>query len=218
MDEHGLPIVGAGVDYTKVPALDHKNTLVFLNKFIVHTSQFLNRFSLVCEEKLSDLSLRIQKVDISLNILEAKLASIPGLEGIQATSQYEPPAAIAGASLASNASPAMATASAPAAPAVTAPPPPPGAQPVEEPKKSVMKIRDHPDYKEFFKLKRLGVNHLQIQMKMKAKGLNPDLLEDEDADAPPVNGASAMTSQVEEPDGDTSSAASNASDDSFESK
>ncbi|KAL5483675.1 hypothetical protein EMCRGX_G020080 [Ephydatia muelleri] len=217
MDEHGLPIVGAGVDYTKVPALDHKNTLVFLNKFIVHTSQFLNRFSLVCEEKLSDLSLRIQKVDISLNILEAKLASIPGLEGVQATSQYEPPAAIAGTS---NASPAVATA--PAAPAVAAPPPPPGAQAVEEPKKSVMKIRDHPDYKEFFKLKRLGVNYLQIQMKMKAKGLNPDLLEDEDADAPPVNGAAAYnttgTSQVEETDGDTSSAASNASDDSFESK
>eukprot|EP00731_Ephydatia_muelleri_P038291 Em0708g4a len=171
MDEHGLPIVGAGVDYTKVPALDHKNTLVFLNKFIVHTSQFLNRFSLVCE-----------------------LASIPGLEGVQATSQYEPPAAIAGTS---NASPAVATA--PAAPAVAAPPPPPGAQAVEEPKNQVqmmlllkhccitsisflfpnevMKIRDHPDYKEFFKLKRLGVNYLQIQMKMKAKGLNPDLLE-----------------------------------------
>ena len=78
MDEHGLPIVGAGVDYSKVsnkeavhlssvlrsgqpeirscspylqvPALDHKNTLVFLNKFIMNTAQFLNKFSTVCEE------------------------------------------------------------------------------------------------------------------------------------------------------------------------
>ena len=34
----------------QVPALDHKNTLVFLNKFITHTTQFLNKFSTVCEE------------------------------------------------------------------------------------------------------------------------------------------------------------------------
>ena len=67
MDEHGLPIVGTGVDYTKVrqelrtvswatylwlqvPALEHKNTLVFLNAFVTQTAQFLNRFSAACEE------------------------------------------------------------------------------------------------------------------------------------------------------------------------
>ena len=34
----------------KVPALEHKNTLTFLNNFIIHTTQFLNKFSNVCEE------------------------------------------------------------------------------------------------------------------------------------------------------------------------
>lgn len=33
-----------------MPALEHKNTLVFLNNFILHTTQFLNKFSNVCEE------------------------------------------------------------------------------------------------------------------------------------------------------------------------
>ena len=71
MDEHGLPIVGTGVDYTKVnqlvytlngllsriwlqvPALEHKNTLVYLNSFVTQTAQFLNRFSAACEEVCS---------------------------------------------------------------------------------------------------------------------------------------------------------------------
>ena len=34
----------------QVPALEHKNTLVFLNSFVTQTAQFLNRFSAACEE------------------------------------------------------------------------------------------------------------------------------------------------------------------------
>uniref|UniRef100_A0A8C3TU81 WASH complex subunit 3 n=1 Tax=Catharus ustulatus TaxID=91951 RepID=A0A8C3TU81_CATUS len=50
MDEDGLPIVGSGIDLTKVPAIQQKRTVAFLNQFVVHTVQFLNRFSTVCEE------------------------------------------------------------------------------------------------------------------------------------------------------------------------
>jgi len=34
----------------QVPALQQKRTVAFLNQFVVHTVQFLNRFSTVCEE------------------------------------------------------------------------------------------------------------------------------------------------------------------------
>uniref|UniRef100_A0A8C6UG69 WASH complex subunit 3 n=1 Tax=Neogobius melanostomus TaxID=47308 RepID=A0A8C6UG69_9GOBI len=50
MDEDGLPIVGSGVDLTKVPAIQQRRTVAYLNQFIVHTVRFLNRFSTVCEE------------------------------------------------------------------------------------------------------------------------------------------------------------------------
>ncbi|NWY24783.1 WASC3 protein, partial [Pheucticus melanocephalus] len=83
MDEDGLPIVGSGIDLTKVPAIQQKRTVAFLNQFVVHTVQFLNRFSTVCEEKLSALSLRIQQIETTLNILDAKLSSIPGLEDVK---------------------------------------------------------------------------------------------------------------------------------------
>ncbi|EDM17013.1 rCG48808 [Rattus norvegicus] len=58
---------------TQVPAIQQKRTVAFLNQFVVHTVQFLNRFSAVCEEKLADLSLRIQQIETTLNILDAKV-------------------------------------------------------------------------------------------------------------------------------------------------
>ena len=48
-------------------------------------------------QRLSDLSNRMQRLDISLSILESKLSSIEGLDGIQATTQYESPAALTSA-------------------------------------------------------------------------------------------------------------------------
>ncbi|TEA31529.1 hypothetical protein DBR06_SOUSAS9110051 [Sousa chinensis] len=56
--------------------------VAFLNQFVVHIVWFLNHFSTVCEEKLADLSLRIQKIETTLNILDAKLMSIPGLDDV----------------------------------------------------------------------------------------------------------------------------------------
>uniref|UniRef100_UPI00398F4A47 WASH complex subunit 3-like n=1 Tax=Pristiophorus japonicus TaxID=55135 RepID=UPI00398F4A47 len=67
----------------QVPAIQQKRTVAFLNQFIAHTVRFLNRFSTVCEEKLANLSLRIQQIETTLNILEAKLSSIPGLEDVK---------------------------------------------------------------------------------------------------------------------------------------
>ncbi|TMS02907.1 WASH complex subunit 3 [Larimichthys crocea] len=82
MDEDGLPIVGSGVDLTKVPAIQQRRVVAYLNQFVVHTVRFLNRFSTVCEEKLANISLRIQQIETTLCILEAKLSSIPGLEDV----------------------------------------------------------------------------------------------------------------------------------------
>ncbi|MEJ1277135.1 nucleoporin 37 [Cricetulus griseus] len=36
--------------HSQVPAIQQKRTVAFLNQFVVHTVQFLNRFSTVCEE------------------------------------------------------------------------------------------------------------------------------------------------------------------------
>lgn len=40
----------------KVPAIQQRKIVAFLNQFIVHTVRFLNRFSTVCEEVCSPVS------------------------------------------------------------------------------------------------------------------------------------------------------------------
>ncbi|XP_036313161.1 WASH complex subunit 3 isoform X4 [Pipistrellus kuhlii] len=69
MDEDGLPLMGSGIDLTKVPAIQQKRTVAFLNQFVVHTVQFLNRFSTVCEELssipgLDDVTVEVSPVSV----------------------------------------------------------------------------------------------------------------------------------------------------------
>ncbi len=70
------------VDFKTVDSLPQRKTITLVNNFIINTTQFLNKFSYLCEEKLSTVSNQIEKLEITLNILEAKLASIPGLEAV----------------------------------------------------------------------------------------------------------------------------------------
>ncbi|XP_065829057.1 WASH complex subunit 3-like [Oscarella lobularis] len=196
MDSDGLPIVGTGVDYTKIDPIDHKELLVFVNHFVTHTVRFLNKFSCVCEEKLIDLSGRIQQLEITMNLLEAKLSSVPGLEGVTAA-EYVPPDAVAkaGESVAAPTAPAAPAAPAapppPAAPGAPPPPPPPGAP--EEASGGgeaaassapVMTVSKDPRYKKYFGMIRVGVPAVALRPKMIADGLDPDLLETPDAPVP----------------------------------
>jgi len=58
----------------QVDPINPKRMLAFLNHFIVHTTSFLNRFSVICEEKLEDLSVRLQRLETTVCLLEAKVA------------------------------------------------------------------------------------------------------------------------------------------------
>ena len=61
------------IGYFQVDPIGPKRMLAFLNHFIVHTSGFLNRFSVICEEKLEDLSVRLQRLETTVCLLEAKV-------------------------------------------------------------------------------------------------------------------------------------------------
>jgi WASH complex subunit CCDC53 len=69
------------IDFKTVESVPYRKTITIVNNFIINTTQFLNKFSFLCEKKLAEVSDQIQNLEITMNILEAKLASIPGLEG-----------------------------------------------------------------------------------------------------------------------------------------
>ncbi|XP_038594662.1 WASH complex subunit 3 [Micropterus salmoides] len=183
MDEDGLPIVGSGVDLTKVPAIQQRRVVAYLNQFVVHTVRFLNRFSTVCEEKLANISLRIQQIETTLCILEAKLSSIPGLEDvtIDALSQRQP-AQANGPSTASQSQTDT-------PPAETLPPPvaapePATTQKAEAAAENVMTVAKDPRYARYLKMVQVGVPVMAIRNKMVLEGLDPNLLDTPDAPVP----------------------------------
>ncbi|EFN89048.1 Coiled-coil domain-containing protein 53, partial [Harpegnathos saltator] len=63
-----------------VPPINQKRTVSFINHFITHTVTFLNKFALSCEERLYEFENKLQKLEASLEVLESRLSSIPGLE------------------------------------------------------------------------------------------------------------------------------------------
>jgi hypothetical protein len=110
------------IDLSQHPPVSYKKTVILVNTFVASTAQFLNRFSSRCNEKLRSISETIDKMEITLSILEGKLNSIPGLqdEAPQQTSQVPQyaPAASSGA-------PPPPPSTAPLPPGASAPPPPP---------------------------------------------------------------------------------------------
>ncbi|XP_066109229.1 WASH complex subunit 3 isoform X2 [Saccopteryx bilineata] len=173
MDEDGLPLMGSGIDLTKVPAIQQKRTVAFLNQFVVHTVQFLNRFSTVCEEKLANLSLRIQQIETTLNILDAKLSSIPGLDDVTVEVS---PVSVTGitnephSETTSEQSQNNLRDSGPQESEVTA--------------ENILTVAKDPRYARYLKMVQVGVPVMAIRNKMMSEGLDPDLLERPDAPVP----------------------------------
>ncbi|XP_004373817.1 WASH complex subunit 3 isoform X1 [Trichechus manatus latirostris] len=171
MDEDGLPLMGSGIDLTKVPAIQQKRTVAFLNQFVVHTVQFLNHFSTICEEKLADLSLRIQQIETTLNILDAKLSSIPGLDDV--TFEVSPVSVTNGpqSEAASEQSQQNSIQDS-------------GPQESEVAAENILTVAKDPRYARYLKMVQVGVPLLAIRNKMISEGLDPDLLERPDAPVP----------------------------------
>uniref|UniRef100_A0A673U1I7 WASH complex subunit 3 n=1 Tax=Suricata suricatta TaxID=37032 RepID=A0A673U1I7_SURSU len=69
MDEDGLPLMGSGIDLTKVPAIQQKRTVALLNQFVVHTVKFLNHFSTVCEENCQTFLFVSSKLKHNLKVI-----------------------------------------------------------------------------------------------------------------------------------------------------
>ncbi|XP_068973271.1 WASH complex subunit 3 [Bombus flavifrons] len=85
MNDYKIPIIEPTIDCTKVPPINQKRTISFINHFIVHTVTFLNKFTLSCEERLLEFEYKLQRIEASLEILESWLSSVPVLEQDQST-------------------------------------------------------------------------------------------------------------------------------------
>jgi hypothetical protein len=105
-----------------------QTTLLFVNNFVVNTTKFLNTFSEACDIKLTNISTKINNLDIVLSVLEAKLNSVPGLE----TDDIPPPST----------TPSVSTDQSNATPEASQ----------QASSSDMVRACEHPDYAPFFKL------------------------------------------------------------------
>ena len=117
------------------------------------------------------VSNNLSRLETTLSILEAKLDSVPDLDG----SAQSAPANTTATNSNSN---GAATTAAPAQETKTAPAPP-------GPDPNALKVKDDPAYARYFKLMKLGMPVEQIKLKLSAEtDLDPNLLDTPDAISP----------------------------------
>jgi len=200
------------INYEKVEPVSSRTTLAFVNNFLIDTSQFLNRFASVCDKRLEEVSNSIQQLEITLTILEAKLSSISGLEGVTAESvPATPDVPQPGQQVGSGPPPPPPPPGSgppppPPPPGSGAPPPPPGAGGVPPPPPGAdgppepppqegggITFKQDPRYMKYFKMLQIGVPDAQVRQKMEMEGCNPEILTMPDAPSgyiPPAEGSS----------------------------
>ncbi|XP_060838965.1 WASH complex subunit 3 [Rhopalosiphum padi] len=67
-------------EFKKVPPMEQRQLVTYINHFITSTVTFLNDFMTHCEAKMMKSEQRLQKISASLCILETKLNSVPELQ------------------------------------------------------------------------------------------------------------------------------------------
>ncbi|XP_006019579.1 WASH complex subunit 3 isoform X5 [Alligator sinensis] len=136
-------------------------------------------------KKLSALSLRIQQIETTLNILDAKLSSIPGLEDVKFEVSSAKMNSVTNGPVLQATTEQQSTSVSPQSENVhqnsiheT------GLQKTEAAEENVITVAKDPRYARYLKMVQVGVPVMAIRNKMISEGLDPDLLETPNAAVP----------------------------------
>uniref|UniRef100_A0AAG5DA73 Coiled-coil domain-containing protein 53 n=1 Tax=Anopheles atroparvus TaxID=41427 RepID=A0AAG5DA73_ANOAO len=144
----------------ELPPTNQKRMIAFINHFIVSTVTFLNKFASDCETRFVDYEHKIQNLEASLMIVEAKLASIDVLKKQQDTSAVQDRTQTESVPKTGEEGDKVAEAS------ETHPePPPPDA------------VQRDPKYDLYFKMLHLGVPLGAVKNKIVTEGLDPNYID-----------------------------------------
>jgi hypothetical protein len=149
-----------------------KNTVTLVNTFVIQTTQFLNHFSALAEEKLSAVSANVARLEKVLLLLETKIyrpdaddsvneSKTGAGEAVPTSSHPEATQPVASSAPA----PAPVAATYESIPSMPAPPPAPAPEPAPEP-------AVNPEFERYLVMKKLGVPRGAIEQKMMQNGVD----------------------------------------------
>uniref|UniRef100_A0A182NZR4 Coiled-coil domain-containing protein 53 n=1 Tax=Anopheles epiroticus TaxID=199890 RepID=A0A182NZR4_9DIPT len=134
--------------------------VAFINHFIVSTVTFLNKFASDCESRFVTYEQKLQNLEASLMIVEAKLASIDVLKQLNDTS--------AATKQTDNQPTILVTAEGDAKPT---------GEPLPEATPNPPAVERDPKYDLYFKMLHLGVQLGAVKNKIASEGLDPDYID-----------------------------------------
>uniref|UniRef100_A0A182KII3 WASH complex subunit 3 n=1 Tax=Anopheles christyi TaxID=43041 RepID=A0A182KII3_9DIPT len=149
----------------ELPPTNQKRMVAFINHFIVSTVTFLNKFASDCESKFVTYEQKIQNLEASLMIVEAKLASIDVLK------QHNDTPAIAETKQRENQPTVVVTSEGEPKPEGVVKPQPETTAP------NPPAIEKDPKYDLYFKMLQLGVPLGAVKNKISCEGLDPDYID-----------------------------------------
>uniref|UniRef100_A0A8D8R5B1 WASH complex subunit CCDC53 n=1 Tax=Cacopsylla melanoneura TaxID=428564 RepID=A0A8D8R5B1_9HEMI len=173
------------MDLSKVPPIQQKRIVEFVNNFVISTVQFLDKFANNCEISLQRLDVKLRKVEAELCILEYKLNSVPALKTTSVPNVVAP--AIPQSPDPPNPVPNPNISSSPATPTQEVAqennpkeenPADTNSNPHDETDADNKPKEEVPEeLKRFYKMIQFGVPVQAVKLKMKAEGFDPELIQ-----------------------------------------
>uniref|UniRef100_A0A182NLW3 Coiled-coil domain-containing protein 53 n=1 Tax=Anopheles dirus TaxID=7168 RepID=A0A182NLW3_9DIPT len=151
------------MDTLALPPTNQKRMVAFINHFIVSTVTFLNKFAADCESRFVQYEHKMQNLEASLMIVEAKLASIDVLK------QQNNTAVVTTTADDQKQAPSPVVADGATKAAEECEPNPSSAA-------AALPERD-PKYDLYFKMLHLGVQLGAVKNKIASEGLDPDYID-----------------------------------------
>lgn len=141
------------INFSQLRNIPLRKSLLLWNNYVANSIRFINHFSDLCESKLNSISNHLTRLEVSIQLLETKLNSIPDLSPIASTdtihSETIPPA----------------------------PAPPAPADTTTGSIESKVCVKDDIRYAKYFTLLKMNVPHAAIVQKMEMDGVDPSILE-----------------------------------------
>ncbi|EDV29265.1 uncharacterized protein TRIADDRAFT_51405 [Trichoplax adhaerens] len=180
MEIDGIPALASDTDLQKIKPINSKKLLAYINYYITYTVNFVNRFSSVNEERLEEVTTRLQKLEVAMAVLEAKLSSVPGLENVTADSQDQPTVQQQQSTVQQQQSTIQQQQSTATE----------GLQQdnIQQSEGDFIALKDDARYKKFFSMLRVGIPNQAIKLKMTVEGLDPAMLDFSPDDPAPDGG------------------------------
>ncbi|MFH4980146.1 hypothetical protein AB6A40_006855 [Gnathostoma spinigerum] len=80
--EADLSFISTDMNLEEVQPLEIKRVIAFVNFFLTRATRTLSSFASKSELKIYEMENRLDRIEISLRLLEAKLDSVPGISSI----------------------------------------------------------------------------------------------------------------------------------------